>query len=377
MRGKHYWFGGLLVLWLIIHAYMVARLGIIATGDAEKYNEEAIYFLQTGAFTENRFWLYSFYVLCRAFFIYLGIPLVGMYLFQLVLNGLATICFYQLAYKITGTMQQSLMATALLIICFTYQRWTVFMITESLFCSLIIIFSWAFFVLPRAWQGKYFLLLITFVPLLFTRPSGLYFLLILIPVIFYLFRKRNKSRNSIPIIAGILFLFTGLVLFGLRNATMLDFVKPFAENNVLCYIPELPPAGEYQPGGNPVQNILEYVINNPVHTLWLMFKRFLSYWGMLRSHYSFGHNLSLALFFYPIYLLALFGIPLAWKRNRVFTIYSISIFIVFTLSVLLTCDDWNNRFIMPLLPFIFILAAMGITRITRIFFGPFGKTEQA
>jgi hypothetical protein len=39
--------------------------------------------------------------------------------------------------------------------------------------------------------------------------------------------------------------------------------------------------------------------------------------------------------------------------------------IVFTVSVMLTCDEWSSRFIMPIIPIIILLASYGIVSLIK------------
>jgi hypothetical protein len=86
----------------------------------------------------------------------------------------------------------------------------------------------------------------------------------------------------------------------------------------------------------------------------------MAFWGLTRPYYSEAHNWLLRLFFYPLYFFALIKLTQQLKVNRYFTLYCSGMAVVFTISVMLTCDEWSNRFIMPVIPFIIWLASYGI-----------------
>ena len=101
-------------------------------------------------------------------------------------------------------------------------------------------------------------------------------------------------------------------------------------------------------------------IQNPANFLKLAGFKFLSYWGMVRPHYSALHNILIMCFYYPLYFFAIIGFWHLWKINKYFFLFSAGLLAIFTLSVMFTCDDWNNRFNMPILPFVFLAAAIGV-----------------
>ncbi len=349
----------LVLAWLCIHTYLLMRMGIVISGDGHKYYDQALVFMESGGFSENRFWLYSFYIFCRAIFIKLGIGQWGMYAFQLLLNGLAIVGFYFLVNKLTN-IKSAYWATLLLVVCYPFQYWTVHLITESLFFSLIIFFTGFVFITRLKITFHWLIAALLLSMLVFTRPSGLYFLLALIPVFFVLPLLRQHAWASILLSSGMLVLVFTIAGWSSRNTPALDFLKPFAENHVLCY---LPVKTGPQPAKQEAGSVWHFIIQHPVQSLWLMAKRFATYWGLVRAHYSWSHNAMLILFFYPLYLFAFFGIRPLFFKNRVFTTFALSLFMVFTLSVMLTCDDWSNRFLLPLVPFIIIFAVTGFMHV--------------
>src|SRR5206468_3789884 len=137
---------------------------------------------------------------------------------------------------------------------------------------------------------------------------------------------------------------------------------PLIENNVICDVPENISAWHTNlsvPGNN-LESIWVYIRQNPSQFLLLAGLKFISYWGMTRSYYAQSHNMALMFFFYPIYFFAIIGIWKLFEVNKYFAVYVISIFTVFTLCVMVTCDDWNNRFNMPIIPFVILAASFGI-----------------
>lgn len=330
--------------------------------DAPIYYREAKNIWEQGKITENRLYLYSGYILIRALSVKTGFPDMAMYLIQLLLNGLATISFFKLNSKLTQNFGISVLATFLLITSFHYQRWTAHLITETVFSSIAIIFTWILFTWSfRQWY-HYLFLAVAFIWLVFTRPSGLYFLMIMLPLLILYFRLHEKPFLTLLVLATGLTTFFIMAQAGMKNAIGLDFIKPFAEKHVICNIPDPAVKTLISPttAGQTFQEVGQYIYQNPGSSLELMGKRFISFWNMQRPYYSRAHNVFLGVFYSLLYFFAVTGLFVLHKKNKLFFAYVTAMMIIFSLSVMLTCDDWNSRFFVPLVPFVITCAAIGI-----------------
>jgi len=139
-------------------------------------------------------------------------------------------------------------------------------------------------------------------------------------------------------------------------------MKPLLEHNVLCYIPynSSETVSNMPVAENNLLGIWHFIVQNPGTFFQLACLKALSFWGMTRTYYSTLHNAWLIGFFYPLYFFAGIGLRSLFKTAAVFAGYISCLLIVFTLSVMLTCDDWNNRFNMPIIPFVVLLAGIGL-----------------
>ena len=90
---------------------------------------------------------------------------------------------------------------------------------------------------------------------------------------------------------------------------------------------------------------------------------------MKRDYYSPAHNYFLLINTISIYLLALAGMfikPL--KTNKGIILFMAGSILLFAITIIFQCDDYNNRFILPLFPFFVILAARGAGYFISILF---------
>ena len=355
----------LVIVWLVIQLGLLLHNGIVTNGEAIPYIHEADYFIANATFTSAKFIFYSVYILLLALFQQTGIQAIGVYVVQAALNLYAMHCFFKLTNRVTKNNTTAFFATVLLIICIPWQDWTTYLYTESMFCSIVIIFSYSLFHLKRKSKTLFAFALILFLLLLFSRPTGLLFIPVTALLFVYRWIKKGKIFPAILTISIAAFLFIILVNYAMQGGGEFDFMKPFRDENILCYLPTQTTSADVAipKDGNSLQALLFYVMHNPAAFIHLAFLKFQSYWGLTRSYYSSSHNLLLMCFFYPLYFFAFIGLLRFWRSNGAFTLYVCAIIFFFTLSVLVTCDDWSNRFIMPVLPFIIIFGTNGIITI--------------
>ena len=156
--------------------------------------------------------------------------------------------------------------------------------------------------------------------------------------------------------------FALILNYAMQGEGEFEFLKPFIEEHIICGVPQaLNNSLDLPADGNSIQGLLYYIFHNPLHFVRLSLQKLGAFFGITRSYYSPIHNLAIRLFFYPLYAFALVGLFGRRKRNTEIAIFLFFGIVLLALSVTLTCDDWLNRFIMPVLPYIILLATAGIT----------------
>jgi len=164
-------------------------------------------------------------------------------------------------------------------------------------------------------------------------------------------------------------LFFFLLGYAMEGGSSFDFMKPLVEHNVLCYIPADATMAhvESYTGPQGIQGIIAFVLQQPVDFLVLGGKKLLSFWGVVRPHFSTLHNAVLMAYFYPVYLMAVAGCLLVRTSQPGFWLFAVGTCVVFSLSVVFTCDDWTSRFIMPIVPVVLLMAGLGAQATRRRF----------
>lgn len=123
----------LFLLWLLMQVFIYTTFGIVTTGEAPQYGQQADYFLQHGHFTEQKYIFYSAYILLHLIFKKAGFEVTGLYLFQLALNLCSMYCLYKLAHKYFKGALTAFVCVLIMIACYSWQLWTAHLYTESLF----------------------------------------------------------------------------------------------------------------------------------------------------------------------------------------------------------------------------------------------------
>jgi hypothetical protein len=259
----------------------------------------------------------------------------------------------------------ALVATALLLLNLPYQAFNCFLQTESLFqsVSLLLICN---LLRQKSYSNKFLLILIaTLILLSLIRPTGLLYW----PIAgIYLGAQALKNRPAkTKLLVATLALLGALFVinFAMNTGGEFDFTLPFREEHIICGAPTLlnPRSIPTTGSGNSLFALFYYVVHDFGNFIRLAGLKTLSFWAIYRNYYSTGHNLYLAALFYPIIIGALLSFP-AWKRNgRLLQfIYLITPVAMTWLTVVLTCDDWSNRFFLSISPFLLLLAAATTAR---------------
>ena len=161
----------LFVSWMIVQGVLLYHYGIITSNEAVKYTREAHNILAHQNFSEQKYIFYSVYIFIHILFIKFGFETTGVYIFQLLLNLTATYLFYKTALTVYQNKRIAFVAALLLIVCIPFQYWTICLYTESLFCSLIVIFLYCLFGINKSNRIKYTYGALVFLLLLFLENA--------------------------------------------------------------------------------------------------------------------------------------------------------------------------------------------------------------
>lgn len=346
--------------WLLLNVFLLYQLGIVTSLESEPYIQTANKWLATGHYPSGNFIFYSVQIMLNAFCIKTGIGFGFVVALQIALNGLSVILFNKLIFLFAGSKKAAFYFTLLFLAMYYYHLYNVHLYTESLYFSFSIFFTYWLFL--KAKKDIYSIVFATacIVLLCLTRPTGIFFF----PAVFLFFLLKFFRQYSF----GVLFIATVTILaafYYLLNFSMgaggaFDFALPYINNNIICGVSEITEKNNLiLPANiNSVQGLFYLITHYPGLFFSLATKRFIAFWGMYRSHYSLIHNIFICTYFYTLYVLCLFSFKKMFRQLKPEVIYLLCIMFLFTVTVMLSCDEWHNRFIFSILPYLLLCASV-------------------
>jgi hypothetical protein len=351
--------------WAVVQTLLFYQHGIVTELEAIKYIAEADNIIETGSVSSPNFWLYSTQIFLIAAAKTLHTGYISVAIIQWFFNGVATWALYKFAARISNTIT-GLLIGLFFIFNIPLQTFNFFLQTESLFFSFTILFSCYLLSMQKLTWKSFIAIFLFLILICFTRPTGL---LWVPPAFLYLFFRFFKVfpvplKVGITVIASVGFLFFLNAAIG--SGGELDFMLPFRDERIICGVPTLPHFIDIKTSSNPnsIFGLLYYITHNFDQFIRLAWVRSKAFWGLFRTYYSNGHNTYLGLYFFPVYLLAVLSLRKWLWQNKHLLLYCSSLIFITWASVILSCDDWHNRFFLSIVPYIYLLAIPAVKKIT-------------
>lgn len=368
LRRYHGWF--LALAWLAMQLacwryYHGPRL----FGDGAGYLAYARHLAGVGPALGGGYYLrYLGYAAFLSVFVRLKMGLFGMGVAQVALAGLATRAFYATAWQFSGRhWPTAALATAALIGWVEVQAFNAFLLTESLFTSLVIFSLWA---IARARSlGGVGLALGLLLLTSFVRPNG--FIVLLAAALAGAISLWQAGRKRAVAWAGGLF----LVLLPLGWARVnwllstLGIMDAYAAGTVIFSYPPaaLPPPPGLQlpaPTATPLRQLVWFIAHNFHYFSQLAALRLAYFLGFPKPWHSGRHLLWAVVTLPVVYWRAAHGVARRLVSLPVRT-YVATCLLLQMAVVMLTFDDWDVRFSGPFIPYWLLLAALGSQRLLR------------
>lgn len=347
-----------LLLWVLIQLTLFVKFGVRTSVDSELYMADAMNLLD-GKLPEGRSIWYVSYSSFLALTFFCGGDNTTVVFIQILLSGIATYCLYELGMKIFNNKEVAIFTILFYLLWIKIHEWNTLLYTESLFTSCSII---SFTILVKSkttWQYAVAGLLLVFT--FFIRPTGFSFVIGLLCYGMFSAQKSYPKKIVAPIcFASVI----GTLLLLTKMLSDYSIVESYAKAEVIY--PNITlgievPSNLFLPESNysTASRVLQFAIYNPFYFLKLFFLKLLLFLGNVKPYFSTLHNSMIVLILYPLYFFAIKGfLKLPTNRNEK---YFITGFVIAqALTVALTTENWDGRFLVPLLPFIFLLSAFGI-----------------
>jgi hypothetical protein len=352
----------IIALWWFMSVIMYYNLfGVFTKLEAEKYIYEASYFIRYGSMSASRYWFYAATIFIIAFATKIKIGLAGAFIIQACLNFFAYLFFYK-ALKTIFHNVTAILIILYLIAFLPYQSWVVFLYTESVFYSSILLLLSVLILYKPDSIKNIAIIFITLLLTLISRPLGILFT---ISTYLYLFYSANKKWKIIlfcgsVILVAVFYYIVNTIFSSIEDWTI---TKPFEEENIICDLPStIHTTTLYlDKTAKPLYQLLFYIYHNLGHFIHYAAIKLRYFFLMRRDYFSSKHNAYLLINIIPIYLLSVGSLFIKnVKFKKEITVFLISSIVLYAITIVLQCDDYHNRFVLSIFPFFVILAAKTI-----------------
>ncbi len=346
------------VAWGIVSIVLYGMYGFNYTLEAEKYILQADYVLTHYSFEEARFLYYATTIVLICISKLLTGHVALAVLLLLVINWYAYLKLYKALLFYYNNAFTALGVVLALLLFVPYQSWTMYLYTESIFYSIIILLI-AKLIRITTLSNVHILVLATYtILLILSRPLGILF----IPGIgIYMLLKANaKQRIALGVlgVASIVgFYAVSQVIF--TSTPDWQVQRSFLEENLICDVPTVASQAKLNliQSSSQLEVLLYYITHNFAHFIGLAGRRLLLFGGLTRSYYSTLHNVALLVYILPLYIIIIIGVRHWWhKLPMPLVICFLVTIVLFAASVAVQCDDYHNRFYLSILPMLVILA---------------------
>ena len=289
---------------------------------------------------------------------------VGVVLVQMGLTAVAAYCIFKIGETIFD-LRSGVIASFIYIVYPPIHEWDFFILTDSLFTSMLIISTW-YLIKSKTNLVKICTVLI-FLFTFIIRPNG-----IVLPgafLVFYLCTLWGNGQKKliICIFISLLLLFTLIINYEgniFKNITIIEW---YSDGTIIWGYDKLH-LTMGNPGlstlvtetKNPVMQIICFIIEKPIYFFKLFFYKIWYFFVHTRPFNSTFHNLFGLVTLMPAYLLVLWGLKRKTKYENI-KLFIFAIIFFQTLIVGLTVADWDGRFLEVVLPQIFLLASGGFS----------------
>jgi len=352
----------LVALWASVqalcwHYYRGPRL----FGDGAGYLSYAKQLVSTHVFAGGYYLRYVGYATYLATLLALGFNLTGIALVQVGIAGLATRAFYRTAWRLSGQhWPTAALATAALLCWAEVQAFNAFILTESLFTSLLILSAWA--VARARGAGGVALAGLLLLLTVFVRPNG--FIALGAGALAGLVWLQRVGWPAHSRWLALLLLLAPLAWHRLNwLADTLGLMRHYTIGTVICnYAPAcLTPATALRmpaPGHSVLAQLLWFITHNFWYFCQLAALRLAYFMGFPKPWHSALHIAWLAATLPALYWLAVRGVARRTAALPVRT-YLAGCLLLQIAIVLVTFEDWDVRFSGPMIPYWLLLAALG------------------
>ena len=377
------------ILYLIVSMLLFAENHVKIVNDSYRYLEYANN-LKTGFYFDNHnFWYFGY-----AVFIFAVKQIhnseLAIVIAQKILSWIAVISIYKTSKLIFNNPKGAMITSLLSILFIEILAWNSYILCESVYCSFTCI---SFFVLAKIHRGSTNIGTLTLAVLVISlavlaKPTGIA-LLGAISLIAFIKLKVFITNRTLRY--SLIFL-SCLVLILLINKMLTTYLvmENYQLGEIVYAITTITHKPEYDllvvsvpnnlfiPSQEsfPLIKILSFIIHNPIYWTKLFIGKIFYFLLHIRPYWSIQHNVFSLVVLLPLYFYAIQAV-IKKRLKKDLLIFFMAYMFIHILSIGITSVDWDGRFLMPLLPAIFIVASSEIARDFERFISPILKKHKS
>ncbi len=358
---------------MIVNGVVFFTLGIKVANDSPRYLDYADKILNEGFFFDpHEFW-YIGYVGFIMFFKLLALPLSWVVFTQYSLGLLAMIAIYFTMINLFENRPAAFTAALLFICFFELSLFNAYILGEANLISLITI---SFLFLSLWYKGKANPINLTLGILIIllatlTKPTGVSILAAIL--VYVIFKINQRIHGKSKKVAFMFILIVPFIFLINKMLTPFGFMNDYSRGELIF--------GMFQYPDNPNYDLLTidrpdqlyfpdesypaivrlslFIIQHPIYWIKLFLGKITLLFLHIRPFWSTWHNVFSLAFLLPVYYFFIAGFRSASLKIEL-KVFAITYILLHALSVGMLTDDWDGRFLLPVLPLIFLIASLKI-----------------
>jgi len=368
-----------LSLALVLFAFLAVNLAMLAMSGVRLGGDSGIYIdgaqaLLNGQPLTVRQPSYAGYIAFVTVFLATGAGLIGLVIGQVAAAAAAAYVVFVMSRDLAGSFAAGV-AVVLATLDFDTNRWHAFVLSDSLYASVLVTGVWLVYnagLKPQASSPKpqapspkaYAAATLVLVAAGLIRPEGWF--VIPAAAMWWVSRTRvtpaRKWAGLAAVVAGCAVLVALVAPRLSGNAEAVGPGEMLARGQTIWEFDgwrlSMPAASAGAEGSGSAGRAVRYALEHPAHTAALMAARAGVHFAHVRPYFSAGHNAAIVLWLLPLYTLALYG----WWRVRAHDLarWALVVLATQTLVVVLTHADWDGRYLSHVLPIVYPFAACGV-----------------
>lgn len=347
-----------LVLWVLEIVGLTFWLGVKQGPDSYFY----ITIAQKGAYGDayvdaHYTWYRSYIYLITFFFHQLRLGLAALVAFQVLVATSTLFVVYDLAKRISTHFIVPALALFFYVVWIKSHMWHFYIYTDSLFTSGSLWCIWLLLTRKTTWGTLTCLPLVLFVA--FLRPVGITILI----VYFFALIWPLLSRPWLYWILSLTVVVLGILLIAPHVLPTFELLDSYSKGEIVYGYdawnihPTRPLVLPLHPD-NSLQSLSFFSTHNFSFFAPLTLLKAIALIVHTKPFYSWYHNLLIVAILFPAY--SFFGSGFSFWEDKKAKVLAMVWLVSHVLIVAFTAEDWDGRFILPLLPIVWIGASVGI-----------------